>query len=350
MAWMPMVALPEHWHLRRLELRPPRIDDAEAIFAGWAADAEVTRYLTWRPSRHVDETRQFLQLCLDDWRGSVRRVWVITQLEHSKPIGMIDIRLQGQRANLGYVLARHAWGRGYMTEAVQNLTQTTLHEAGVVRVDAVCDVDNVASARVLEKSGLLREGLLRKYLLHPNVSNEPRDVYIYARTRPVNAGMLAADVRIAMDALTHRNLQAWIAGGWGIDALLGTQTRQHADLDLAFRADQEPGVLAALREQGYRLVLDHRPGRIVVADDDGHEIDLHPVAFDANGDGIQTGIRGEVFHYSREGFAHGSIGGQSVPCLSVAQQLRFHSGYDLREFERQDLEKLGAATASTEGD
>src|SRR5215510_2717838 len=114
MAWMSMVALPEHWHLRRLELRPPRIDDAEAIFAGWAADAEVTRYLTWRPSRHVDETRQFLQLCLDDWRGSVRRAWVIRQLEDSKPIGMIDIRLQGQRANLGYVLARHAWGRGYM--------------------------------------------------------------------------------------------------------------------------------------------------------------------------------------------------------------------------------------------
>jgi RimJ/RimL family protein N-acetyltransferase len=340
-----MVALPEHWHLRRLQLRPPRIDDAEAIFVGWAADTDVTGYLTWRPHREVNETRQFLKQCLDDWRGEVRRVWVITLLEQSEPIGMIEIRLHGQRANLGYVLARLAWGRGYMTEAVQNLTQTTLSEAGVVRVDAVCDVDNTASARVLEKSGMLREARLRKHLLHPNVSDEPRDVYLYARTRPTNAGMQVTDVRGVMDVLSQWNLHGWIGGGWGIDALIGAQTRHHADLDLAIRAEQESLVLTAFQERGYRLVLDHRPGRIVVADRDGHEIDLHPVVFDAIGDGVQTGMHGEVFHYPRSGLTYGLIGGQSVPCLSASLQLQFHSGYPLREFERRDLENLRAATS-----
>ena len=53
----------------------------------------------------------------------------------------------------------------------------------VFRISAVCDVENVGSARVLEKSGFVREGVLRRWMMHPNVSNEPRDCYSYARVR-----------------------------------------------------------------------------------------------------------------------------------------------------------------------
>ena len=53
----------------------------------------------------------------------------------------------------------------------------------IFRIWAVCDLDNFASARVLEKAGMQREGVLRRYILHPNISSEPRDVYCYATVR-----------------------------------------------------------------------------------------------------------------------------------------------------------------------
>jgi [ribosomal protein S5]-alanine N-acetyltransferase len=70
-----------------------------------------------------------------------------------------------------------------MTEAVQMISEHSLGLSGVYRVWAVCDVTNRASARVLEKAGLLCEGTLRRNVVHPNVSPEPRDVYLYAKTR-----------------------------------------------------------------------------------------------------------------------------------------------------------------------
>lgn len=335
--------LSDSWFTPRLRTRPPRPDDAEAIFRGWATDADVIRYLTWRPHQRIEETAQFIAGCVDAWSGLARRAWVITPFDADSCIGMIELRITGQRAELGYVLARVAWGHGYMTELVQTLTQLALHELPVRRVAAVCDVDNIASARVLEKSGLVREGRLRRYAVHPNVSDEPRDVYLYARTRPLLASMRAEDVLTVLDALADRRVPVWVAGGWGIDALLGEQTRAHADLDLAFRAEDETELLTALAHHGYRIVLDYRPARIAVGDDAGHEVDLHPVHFDALGYGVQAGFRDEVFHYPPDGFTIGSIARRPVACLTAEQQLRFHGGYELRERDRADLARLRAA-------
>jgi len=339
--------LPENWSTPRLKLRPPREDDAEEIFNGWATDADATRYLTWRPYQQLEDTRHFISNCIDAWRGQARCTWVIARYEQDEPIGMVELRVDGLGASLGYVLARGAWGQGYMTEVVQTLTQMALHEIPVARASAVCDVDNVASARVLEKSGLLREGRLRRYIVHPNVSDEPRDVYLYARTRPLRACMLAEDVLTVVAALADRNVPVWIAGGWGIDALLGEQTREHADVDLAFRADDEPTLLDVLARLGYRIVLDYRPARIALADAEGREVDVHPVRFDTLGFGVQDGLHGEVFHYPPQAFTVGSIAHQPVPCLTAEQQVRFHSGYELREHDRQDLARLRTAFEST---
>jgi lincosamide nucleotidyltransferase A/C/D/E len=316
------------------------------MFAGWTQDPAVTRYLTWSPHRAVDQTRRFIQGCLEAWRGDARKVWVITRFgAEDEPIGLIELRTEAHRAELGYVLARAAWGQGVMTEVAQTLAQLALHELPIARVAAWCDVDNRASARVLEKAGLLREGRLRRYVLHPNVSDEPRDVNVYARTRPLHASVHAEDVLAVLELLAQRGLRVWVAGGWGVDALLGRQTREHADVDLACRAEDEAPILAALQQRGYRVVLDYRPARVALADDDGREVDLHPVRFDADGRGIQAGLHGQQFAYPPDAFGAGTIGGQAVACLSVAQQLRFHTGYALREHDRQDLAALRAAAS-----
>lgn len=88
--------------------------------------------------------------------------------------------------------------------------------------------------------------------------------------------MQAEDVLSVLAPLRKANADIWIGGGWGIDALAGRRTRQHRDLDLMHRENQEPAVVAALAEAGFAETLDWRPVRFAVTDPGGREVDLHP--------------------------------------------------------------------------
>jgi ribosomal-protein-alanine N-acetyltransferase len=174
---------PETMETRRLFLRPAVLADASMVFAAYAQDPVVTRYLLWRPHQNLGETQDFLRHCEQSWQDRNSFPWVIVDKASDQLMGMIELRIDGHRANLGYVLAHAYWGRGYMPEAVQTLTTWALTQAEIYRVWAVCDVENVGSARVLEKAGWVREGILRRWLIHPNCSDAPRDCYCFARVR-----------------------------------------------------------------------------------------------------------------------------------------------------------------------
>jgi [ribosomal protein S5]-alanine N-acetyltransferase len=168
----------------RLRLRLPTLRDAAAIFHGYASDAEVTRYLAWRPHRTVQDTREFLVLCETAWETGVgHRPWVIERRDDGAILGMIGVDVGPRGVNVGYVLGRLHWGQGYMAEALLAVCDAALADVTVHRVSAFCDVDNRASARVMEKAGMHHEGTLRRYMRHVNVSPEPRDCHIYSRIR-----------------------------------------------------------------------------------------------------------------------------------------------------------------------
>jgi RimJ/RimL family protein N-acetyltransferase len=84
-------------------------------------------------------------------------------------------------------LARDAWGHGYATEAARTIVEMAFQDPFVWRVQATCALDNVASARVLEKVGLTFEGILRRHHVLPNLGNAPRDVRMYAIIRESDA-------------------------------------------------------------------------------------------------------------------------------------------------------------------
>jgi [ribosomal protein S5]-alanine N-acetyltransferase len=174
---------PETFETERLRLRKPELDDAEEIFRRYAQDSEVTKYLTWLPNGSIEETRDFIRVCLTSWDECRAFHWAILRLEDRQLIGMITGRVDGHKLELGYVLARAFWGRGYMTEVVKALIDWALRQNEIYRVWAVCDLENVASARVMEKAGMQREGLLRRWSVHPTSSAEPRDSYCYSITR-----------------------------------------------------------------------------------------------------------------------------------------------------------------------
>ena len=167
----------------RLHLRRPVTADAERIFQAYAQDGEVTRYLEWLPHTSVETTTKFVAFCQERWASSVAFPYVITRKEDGALLGMIEVRPKAHRANFGYVLARLYWGNGFMPEAIAAMVKITFVPPAMYRMEATCDVDNKASARALEKSGFSREGLLRRYMIHPNVSPEPRDSLLYAFTK-----------------------------------------------------------------------------------------------------------------------------------------------------------------------
>jgi [ribosomal protein S5]-alanine N-acetyltransferase len=167
----------------RLHLRHPVPTDAERIFQTYAQDREVTRYVEWVPHTCVGTTKKFIALCQDRWTNSVAFPYVITRKEDRELLGMIEVRPNRHRANFGYVLARSYWGNGFMPEAIAAIVKITFEPPAVYRMEAICDVANKASARALEKSGFFREALLRRYIIHPNISLEPRDCLLYAITK-----------------------------------------------------------------------------------------------------------------------------------------------------------------------
>jgi len=99
------------------------------------------------------------------------------------PIGAIDLRPEAWRISFGYVLARKHWGQGLMAEAPGCLVSSSLAHPGIFRAFAFCDVENLGSARVMEKAGMTREGILRRWHVCPSIGPEPRDCFIFARTR-----------------------------------------------------------------------------------------------------------------------------------------------------------------------
>jgi len=154
--------------------------------------------------------------------------------------------------------------------------------------------------------------------------------------------MAADDVLAVIDLLEHVHVTVWIDGGWGVDALLGTETRYHADLDLAIAISDVTAATDLLQsELGYTVSLDQMPTRLELGDDQGHRVDFHPLVFDEQGNGRQQLPDGNFGIYTSSGLAAtGSIAGHPVRCLSPELQLQFHLGYEPDDTDRQDVAQL----------
>lgn len=153
-----------------------------------------------------------------------------------------------------------------------------------------------------------------------------------------------ADILEVLGWAADLGVDAWLDGGWGVDALVGRQTRNHADLDLVIDARHEHAFVNRLRERGF----EHVPmwyttdAHTVWRDTAGRVVDLHLIVIDERGDGTY----GDEGVYPARGLAGiGTVGGMAVRCLSPATQVEFHRGYEIRPQDRHDVgllcEKFG---------
>jgi RimJ/RimL family protein N-acetyltransferase len=178
--------LPECLLTERLRLRPPTEADAEQMFARYAQDAEVCRYMNWTPHQSIDDTREYLRRIVKANDVGSSADYLIFSRASCELIGSVGGRLIDTQPTLmqfGYCLARDGWGHGLATEAARAFGGAVMGEPTIWRLQAFCDVENRASARVLEKAGLAFEGTLRRYMVLPNLGDAPRDMLCYAKVR-----------------------------------------------------------------------------------------------------------------------------------------------------------------------
>jgi lincosamide nucleotidyltransferase A/C/D/E len=149
--------------------------------------------------------------------------------------------------------------------------------------------------------------------------------------------MHANDVIEIVRLLNQNHIDLHIDGGWGVDALLGEQTRPHADLDIAVQHKDIVQIRALLEAQGFQDVPrdDTRDCNFVLGDQLGHLIDIHSYTFDAAGNHIY-GIAYPFDSLS----GTGSVGGYAVKCISPDWMVKFHIGYQLDENDYHDVKAL----------
>jgi RimJ/RimL family protein N-acetyltransferase len=211
----------------RLLLRPARASDAVHL-AARRSDPEVARHQTWTPPYPLDRAEALIAEHMamegpedDEW-------WMFTIADRADAVvfGDLVVKLswEGRTAEIGYTLARSAWGHGYAVEAAEAVVGYLFEDLGVTRVEASLHPDNTASAQVLERIGMLFEGHTRSSFW---IGDENSDDWLYGmtrddweawRNRPRNRPDQVELVEIthvnraaAVQLTTHRSQQRFVA-------------------------------------------------------------------------------------------------------------------------------------------
>ncbi|MEX2162384.1 MAG: hypothetical protein WD751_10790 [Anaerolineales bacterium] len=152
----------------------------------------------------------------------------------------------------------------------------------------------------------------------------------------------AGDFIALYTALEKLGIDIWLDGGWGVDALLGKQTRPHEDIDIVIQQQDLPKLREHLAREDYtdRPRDDTSPWNFVLGDGAGRLIDVHAIVFDEEGNGLYGPVEQGVMYPAESLTGIGEIGGHTVRCISAAWLVKFHSGYTLCENDYRDVSAL----------
>ncbi len=171
--------LPEQIETERLLLQRLRYEDAEEIFYVYASKSDATKYVAWPTHNSVQETRRYLEYAIKAWSDGTEYSFSIRVKDTGLLIGSFGVTNDNGKVSFGYIFGPNHWRKGYATETCKVIMQLLKTNPEIYRIWTMVDVDNVASSRVLEKCGLIKEAVLRKWFRFINQNNQPKDCMIY---------------------------------------------------------------------------------------------------------------------------------------------------------------------------
>jgi lincosamide nucleotidyltransferase A/C/D/E len=161
------------------------------------------------------------------------------------------------------------------------------------------------------------------------------------------------DVIRIYQSLTGTGIRVWLTGGWGIDALLQQETREHKDLDILILVDDVVRMRDLLARTGYVLkevwsentwaVDSHGteiPTAFVLQDADGRQVDVHAMRLDDEGNGVPAWEHNGWLLKAEDLAGEGVVAGVAVRCISAELQVWGHTGYELPSEQLRDLALL----------
>jgi [ribosomal protein S5]-alanine N-acetyltransferase len=163
----------------RLLLRRITSDDAKDMFL-YGSNEEVSKYVTWETHETLYDTKEFIEFVLDNYKNKKISPWGIEYKENGKFIGTIDFiswNTNHKIAEIGYVISQEYWGMGIATEVAKEVIRFGFEKMDLVRIQARCFLENIGSARVMEKSGMSFEGIIRNGMF---VKGNHQDLKMYS--------------------------------------------------------------------------------------------------------------------------------------------------------------------------
>ena len=148
------------------------------------------------------------------------------------------------------------------------------------------------------------------------------------------------DLMTIINLLENANIKYWIDGGWGVDILAGKQTRNHRDIDVNFDAQHTEKLLNLLFEYGYKIDTDWKPVRIELYSEKYGYLDIHPFILNEDGTSKQADLEGGFYEFEKDFISNAIFEEKTIPCISLKGQKIFHSGYELRDKDKQDIAVL----------
>lgn len=147
-----------------LILRPFVMEDAETAYRNWCGDPRVTEFLRWKTHDSVSVTEVIMKFWIDCYERNNFYQWAIClpDGENIGTISTVDIFENISTLHIGFALGSRWWNRGYMSEALRAVIDYFFETVGAGRVESQYDPENPASGRVMEKCGMVKEGVLRK--------------------------------------------------------------------------------------------------------------------------------------------------------------------------------------------
>lgn len=155
----------------RFILRPIRLEDAQDMF-DYAGNAQNLHYV-WFP-RHSDviaSQQAITDRFLTRPDAGIPEAYCVVVKSEMKMIGTVDVHTVrfGDVGEIGYIINKRYWNRGYVSEAVQILISVMFHHCGFQRIEIQHNTENIASQRVIEKAGFIYEGTYRKRKYEPEL-------------------------------------------------------------------------------------------------------------------------------------------------------------------------------------
>ena len=163
----------------RLILRRMTMRDAADVFL-YSKDEEVARHVLWSAQKDISEAKEYLRYMARRYRNDEPSSWGIIEKKTGRLVGTIGYMAFSEENNsveVGYSLARWLWNGGYMTEALSRVIEHTFDVMEINRIEAQHEITNPSSGRVMEKCGMIKEGVLRQRLYNKGAYV---DVALYA--------------------------------------------------------------------------------------------------------------------------------------------------------------------------